>query len=175
MKSWISIFLLTFLCSTVFAKKKEPTENLFLITGKVLEISLTGAEPKDCGNVQIVVYQDQEIFVAFYSDAKGGYEFNLPVGFTYEIWFGGSTYVNKKVSIDTRDLPKSKGGYEVEWDLGLFRPYDKVDFVPLKEPFVKVQYSDEYGTLAADMEYTALRSKELDKVIKKAKKSGYIK
>ena len=175
MKFWFLIFCLGVLSTSAWAKKKEPTENLFLITGKVLEISLTGAEPKDCGNVQIVVYQDQEIFVAFYSDAKGGYEFNLPIGFTYEIWFGGSTYVNKKVSIDTRDLPKSRGGYEVELDMGLFRPYDKVDFVPLKEPFVKVEYSDEYGTLAADMEYTALRSKELDKVVKKAKKSGLIK
>lgn len=175
MKSWFLIFCLGVLSTAAWAKKKEPTENLFLITGKVLEISLTGAEAKDCGNVQIVVYQDQEIFVAFYSDAKGGYEFNLPVGFTYEIWFGGSTYVNKKVSIDTRDLPKAKGGYEVELDMGLFRPYDKVDFVPLREPFVKVAYSDEYGTLAADMEYTALRSKELDKVVKKAKKSGLIK
>ena len=175
MKSWFLILFLGVLGSPVLAKKKEPTENLFLITGKVLEISLTGAEAKDCGNVQIVVYQDQEIFVAFYSDAKGAYEFNLPVGFTYEIWFGGSTYVNKKVFIDTRDLPKARGGYEVELDMGLFRPYDKVDFVPLKEPFVKVAYSDEYGTLAADMEYTALRSKELDKVVKKAKKSGLIK
>lgn len=175
MKSWILICCFGVLSTSLWAKKKEPTENLFLITGKVLEISLTGGEPKDCGNVQIVVYQDQEIFVAFYSDAKGGYEFNLPIGFTYEIWFGGSTYVNKKVQIDTRDLPKSRGGYEVELDLGLFRPYDKVDFVPLKEPFVKVAYSDEYGTLAADMEYTALRSKELDKVVKKAKKSGLIK
>jgi hypothetical protein len=174
MRTLLSLFL-TALCLQAEAKKIKPMPDHFLLTGKIVEMDLVAGGDKECGNVQIVVYQGDEIFVAFYSEVNGAYEFNLPLGHSYEIWFGGSTYVNKKVYINARDLPPNKFGYEVELDMGLFRPVENVDFAPLHEPFVKIAYDEAFEALAVDMDYTILRSKELDKVIKKAKKSGLIK
>ena len=174
MRTIISLLFLA-LSLSGYAKKIKPTPDHFLVTGKIVEMSLNGAGDKECGNVQIVVYQGDEIFVVFYSDVNGGYEFNLPIGHSYEIWFGGSTFVNKKVYVNARELPPNKFGYEAELDMGLFRPVDNVDFAPLHEPWVKISYDQAYEALAVDLDYTLIRSRELDKVVKKAKKAGLIK
>jgi hypothetical protein len=98
--------------------------------------------------------------------------FEFPLGHQYEIVFGGSAFVNKKVDIDARTLKPRNGGYELNMDIRLFRPVNGFDFAMLNDPFVKFGYDQEYGQFITDETYSGPRAKELDKILKKAKKAN---
>jgi hypothetical protein len=163
------VMSLFFFSSSVFAKTKVE-EDIFLLHGKVFEMDIREGGDISASKVQVVVYQDNEIYVAFYTNVAGQFEFKLPVGHNYELWFGGSAYVNKKVTVDASSLKARKGGYDVEIDMGLFRPQEGFTFPMLDQPYVKVVWDAEYKQLVPDMAYTEGRKKELDKAIKKLKK-----
>ena len=167
--SSLTFMFLFFLSTSVFAKIKVE-EDSFLLHGKLYEVDIREGGDISAPKVQVVVYQDNEIYVAFYTNVTGQFEFKLPLGHHYELWFGGSAYVNKKVTVDASSLKARKGGYDVELDMGLFRPQDGFTFPELDEPFVKVVWNAEYEQLIPDMAYTDGRRKELDKAIKKLRK-----
>jgi hypothetical protein len=151
-------------------KKEEATGDYFLLKGKVLQLDPIEEKEEDAPNVQVVVYQEKEIYVAFYTEPTGVYEFYLPVGHTYEIWYGGSAYVNKKVAIDATQFPKEKKPRTVLMDMGLFRPVEGYDFPMLNAPYVKVAFDVEANEALADLEYTAALSDEISRLFRKIKK-----
>jgi hypothetical protein len=157
------------LCSSVFAKDKNSNDH-FKFEGKVFEHFVKTDEVMEAVNVQIMVYQDQELFVAFNTSGNGNFQFEFPLGHQYEIVFGGADFVNKKVDIDARTLKPRNGGYELNMDVRLFRPINGFDFAMLNDPFMKFDYDNEYGHFVPDEMYSAPRAKELDKLLKKAKK-----
>jgi len=142
----------------------------FLLRGKVYEVDMFQGTDKAAVSSQIVVYQEKELYVAFFTLNNGIYEFYLPVGHTYEIWYGGSAFVNKKVAIDSRMMSVSKKPAALDLDIGVFRPVDGQDFELLKEPYIQVTYDEEFGSLVPDMDYTDVRANELKKIFKKLKK-----
>jgi hypothetical protein len=177
MKSFISttLFVLLLVPGLMAQKNKKSKDEVsgdhYLIKGTIYQINpIEGTEEK-ASNVQVVVYQGTELFVAFFTGETGDYEFYLPIGYIYEVWYGGSAYVNKKVAIDATQFPKERKPRTVPLDMGLFRPIEKVEFPMLNAPFVKIAYDAELDQIAPDMEYTAKKNVELEKAFKKAKKS----
>jgi len=153
------------------AKKDQGTDS-FIIQGRVFEVDIVSGEDKPASEVQMVIYQDKDIYVAFYTQKNGDYEFQLPLGHEYEIWFGGSAFVNKKVYVDSRNVNPVKGQHEISLDMRLFRPMENYTFDVLDRPFVKFAWDSEYGQFLADLEYTEGLSKELEKIFRKVRKSG---
>lgn len=150
--------------------RKDLTGDYFHLTGKVYEVDMFEGTEKSAVATQIVVYQEKELYVAFYTEKNGLYEFYLPTGFQYEIWYGGSAFVNKIVTIDSRMLPKSKKPSKLDLDIGLFRPVEGHEFPLLKEPYVQVLYDEELASLVPDLDYTDEKSAQLEKIFRKLKK-----
>ncbi len=162
----------TFSADAQFRKvtKSPSTENHFLISGILYQQDIVKGNEIPAAHAQIVVYQNKELYVAFFGGADGSYSFYLPVGFDYEVWFGGSAFANKKLYIDATQLPEEKKPREVALDVTLFRAVEGVDFSILNEPYVRMSYDPESDNIRLDEEYTRKRKAELDKSLKKAKK-----
>lgn len=163
------------LCSTVNAQfrkvnKSTSLENHFLISGIIYHYDILSDKEMPAANVQIAIYQDKDLYVAFFGGADGAYSFYLPVGFEYEVMFGGSAFVNKRVRIDATQFPEERKPREVLLDLSLFRNVEGADFSLLEEPYVHIIYDPEADRILPDEAYTIKRKTELDKAIKKAKK-----
>jgi hypothetical protein len=176
MRSFIAtLILFSLFVPALSAQKKQKNKgevsgDHYLIKGTIFQINpLEGTEEK-ASNVQVVVYQGNELFVAFFTGETGDYEFYLPIGASYEVWYGGSAYVNKKVAIDATQFPKERKPRTVPLDMGLFRPIENVEFPTLNSPFVMIGYDPEFDQIAPDMDYTAKKNMELEKVFKKIKK-----
>lgn len=169
MKSLI-YFLLMMVSLQGFAKK-EVRADRFIIQGQIFEVDIMNETDKSAQNVQIIVYQDKEVYASFYCKENGAYEFILPIGHEYELWFGGKDFVNKKAYVDTRSMPAKSSGYECNLDIGLFRPLKNVEFPCLVDHYVKVRFDSEYKQLIPDYEYSQFKAKEVEKAIRKAKKT----
>ena len=150
--------------------KTASTENHFHISGVIYHYDLVKGDEVPAAHTQIVIYQNKELYVAFFGGADGLYSFYLPIGFEYEVWFGGSAFANKKLYIDATQLPEEKRPRDLTLDVSLFRAVEGVDFSILDEPFVRMAFDAESDQVRMDEEYTRKRKVELDKAIKKAKK-----
>ena len=146
------------------------TVNHFLLSGVIYHYDIVKGDEVPAAHAQIVVYQNKELYVAFFGGADGLYSFYLPIGFEYEVWFGGSAFANKKLYIDATQFPEEKRPRELTLDVSLFRAVEGVDFSILDEPLVRMAYDPEMDQVRTDEEYARNRKVELDKVIKKAKK-----
>jgi hypothetical protein len=162
--------LLTFFTGLSQTTRKDITGDYFHLTGKVYEVDMFEGTEKSAVATQIVVYQEKELYVAFFTEKNGLYEFYLPAGFQYEIWYGGSAFVNKIVTVDSRMLPKSKKPSKLDLDIGLFRPVEGQEFPLLKDPYVQVIYDEELGGMVPDFDYTDDKSAQLEKIFRKLKK-----
>jgi hypothetical protein len=152
--------------------KKDQATDLFVVQGRIFEIDILSEEDMPASEVQVVIYQDKDIYVAFYTRKNGDYEFQLPLGHEYEIWFGGSTFVNKKVYVDSRNVKPGKGQHEIALDMGLFRPMDNYTFELLDKPIVQFVWDTEFEQFLPDLEYTDGVYRELEKIFRKIRKSG---
>lgn len=170
----LSAILLLFSEVSYGQKKAKKTGDLlidtFVLKGKVQEIDMFDDITKEAPEVHVVVYQEKEIFVAFFTQKDGSYEFHLPYGYQYEIWYGGSAFVNKKVSVDTKKLAPGKQEMPLNMDIALFRPVDGYEFELLNEPYVNVTFDETTKTLVPDLEFTEIKADELSKLFRKIKK-----
>jgi len=175
MRIYILFFSLLLVQSSVEAQfrkvnKAISKENHFYINGIIYQYDILKGSETPAPHAQVVVYQNNELYVAFFAGEDGSYSFFLPIGFEYEVAFGGSAFVNKKLKIDATQLPEEKTPRDIGLDFTLFRSVDNIDFAVLKEPFVLMNYDAEADALRIDDVYTRTRKAELDKVLKKAKK-----
>ncbi len=166
-----SIIAIAISALSVLSSNTKPVNNKnFLIHGVVVEVDLQDPDEKVSKDTQIIVYQDGEIYVAFNTDDKGKYEFNLPIAHTYKVVYGGTKFVNKSIYIDAENLPRKKYGHNVELDMGLFHDYEGVDFSFLDEPMAQIAYNDEYNKLLFDEKYSMQKWKEMRKCMKQVQK-----
>ncbi len=166
----ILIILLTISSIAQRSKKDDSNGDYYMLKGSVYEVDMITENEKKASDVQVVVYQDHELFVAFFTDAAGAYEFFLPLGHSYEVWFGGAAFVNKKVAVDATQFPKERKPRTVTLDMGLFRPIEGVEFPMLNTPFVNIRYDAEMDEISPDFEFTGRKTEELNKYFVKIKK-----
>jgi hypothetical protein len=175
MRKYLFLFLGVMAFSSVEAQlrkvnKSISTENHFFINGIIYQYDIVKDSEAPASHAQVVVYQNNELYVAFFAGEDGSYSFYLPIGFEYEVAFGGSAFVNKKLKVDATQLPEEKKPREVILDISLFRSVDDVDFAILNEPYLFMAYDPEMDVLRLNEEYTRKRKIELDKALKRAKK-----
>ncbi len=166
----ILILLLAIPALSQKSKKEDINGDFYMLKGIVYEIDMLTEVEKKASNAQVVVYQDHELYVAFFTTESGEYDFFLPLGHSYEVWFGGAAFVNKKVAVDATQFPKERKPRTVILDIGLFRPIEGVEFPILNTPFVKISYDAEMDEISPDFEFTARKSEELQKYFVKIKK-----
>jgi hypothetical protein len=151
--------------------KKNPDADHFLLKGNVYEIDHIAETEGKAKDTQVVIFQDDEIYVAFNTSTNGGtYEFYLPINYNYNVFYGGETYVNKIVNIDSRQFPSEKKPRIVKLNVGLFKPVEGYSFEMMKAPFVMVKYNPETDVVEPDYEYTEAKTDQIVKYFKKIKK-----
>jgi len=173
MKSIFTIVLSYLLVNFGHAQsdKKYNDADHFLLKGSVYEIDHLEDTEGKAKSVPVVIFQDDEIYVAFNTGQSNGvYEFYLPINHEYNIWYGGDTYVNKIVNVDSKQFPSEKRPRTVKLNVGLFKPIDGYAFEMMKDPFVKVKYNVEMDTIEPDMEYTEGKTDQVMKYFRKIKK-----
>ena len=63
----LTFVIFALLTTPLFAKKEVGEEN-FVVQGKIFEIDIMSEADKEATNVQVVIYQDREIYAAFNSN-----------------------------------------------------------------------------------------------------------
>lgn len=108
-------------------------EDLFLVFGSV---------KLDDGNkrlegVEVIVYQDGEVFDQLKTNAKGDYDFELPLRHLYTFSFVLDGHSNKRIEVDASGIPESViGNRNMDLDMSM---------LPLPEGFDRSIFEDAYG------------------------------
>lgn len=108
-------------------------EDLFLVFGSV---------KLDDGNkrlegVDVIVYQDGEVFDQLKTNAKGDYDFELPLRHLYTFSFVLDGHSNKRIEVDASGIPESViGNRNMDLDMSM---------LPLPEGFDRSIFEDAYG------------------------------
>ncbi len=154
---------LAWLLIAMYSHAQSNTES-FVIQGKITQIDWLSGEEKPAANCQVVVYEAKDIYVVFFADEQGHYEFELPFGKEYTVWFGGSSFVNQLVSIYTHVPEKIWRHQEYDLNLQLFQPVDEEDFDILNEPYKILEYTGEGRLIFERPDYGEKKAKELEAV-----------
>lgn len=172
--------LFTFLVSSMLILGGSPAEDLepvsnahVLIHGFTVEKVFGSENEANAPDTRCIVYKDNEIYVAFKSNEKGEYVFNLPIGQKYELVFGGPDFVNKKVVLDARGcMPKKKEGHIVEMDMSLFRPVDGIDYSDMENPVVRWYFNQNERNIVPDFDVVDAMWRTVEKLYKKSEKTA---
>ncbi|MEO0403293.1 MAG: hypothetical protein AAF193_00330 [Bacteroidota bacterium] len=150
----------------------RPISNEYvLIHGNVQEIQLTSDDIEDAQAVRCIVYREGEIYVAFKTDESGDYLFNLPVGYDYELVFGGDDYVNKRITMDVTNLPAEKKGVTFKCDMRVFKANPEIKQLSVfDDPVAKFNYDKRTRKVLPDLEYLDEHSWDVEKAMKKIAK-----
>ncbi|MFT7208785.1 MAG: hypothetical protein ACI93E_000412 [Flavobacteriales bacterium] len=146
-------------------------EKHFLIYGDVIEQVYGSENRANAPNTRVIVYRENEIYVAFKSDARGEYIFNLPLGHKYELTYGGENFVNKRIVIDATNAKVSKSGYSLEMNMSLFRPVEEMDYTEMDtNPVVSFSYDQDIRDIVPDLDVVDAMWRKVDKLYKKSEK-----
>ncbi|MDA7708584.1 hypothetical protein N8802_00020 [Flavobacteriales bacterium] len=108
-------------------------EDLFLVFGSV---KLEDAN-KRLEGVDVIVYQDGEVFDQLKTNAKGDYDFELPLRHLYTFSFVLDGHSNKRIEVDASGIPESViGNRNMDLDMSM---------LPLPEGFDRSIFEDAYG------------------------------
>lgn len=142
-----------------------------VLYGTTVEMLYGSETEANAPSTRVLVYKEGELYTAFKSNEKGEYVFNLPIGEVYELHFGGESFVNKRVTIDTRALKEAKRGKrEVSMDISLFRPVETVDYSAMNEPVVLWYFDRSAKEMVPDLEVIDTMFRTVDKLYRKSEK-----
>jgi hypothetical protein len=149
----------------------QPIDDSHLVIyGNVVEILYGSENEANAPLTQVVIYRDNEIFSAFRSNERGEYVFNLPVGYAYELDFGGSSFVNKRVIIDTRACSGKPANHTIAMDIALFRPVETMDYSAMQEPIVRWYFDKTSKEMVPDFNVVEAMMRTVDKLYRKSEK-----
>jgi len=144
--------------------------NYLYLNGLISDMDIASGSEKPLPYSQVVIFQNNELYVSFYGGKDGSYSFFLPLGFEYEIRYGNSTFVNKKLALDATQIDEDDKPRNIRMDVALFKPVEGADFSILNEPYARLIYDPELDAVRSDEEYSRKRKPEIDRSIKRAKK-----
>lgn len=122
-----------------------------LIHGRLVEIQYGSEMHGVAPGVLAVVYRDGELFSAFRTDRKGDFVFNLPVGWEYDISFGGDDFVNRRLRVDlTTLIPGECAKPVVFQEMSLFKPVGGMDYSEMEEVQIVWRFSTETAQIEQD-------------------------
>lgn len=124
------------------------------------KLMVYGSIKTDEGNkrmvgVQVVVWQDGSVYDQLETDAKGNYDFELPLRHLYVFSFEIVGYGMKRIEVDVLGVPLSVlGSRNMNLDLTLFELLPGFDTSILESPYGKGSYSADENTVIFDSNYT---------------------
>jgi hypothetical protein len=129
----------------------QAQEDLFLVFGSVkIEES-----SKRLQGVRVVVLQDGQVFDELMTDAKGDYEFELPLRHDYEFSFEFDGHSNKRIQVDASGIPMDvKGNRNMDLDMTMFPLPEGFDASIFENPYGKGEYDDAKNTVVFDSNFT---------------------
>lgn len=169
---------LIILCSYTYkdANSRPVDKHHFLIHGNVIELSPEDMIENQISGTQIIVYQNDEIYVAFDTDEKGDYEFNLPNGYDYSIHYGTRAFVPKKIDINASEVYEKRDGHSLKLNVAVFKEVENVDYAVMDEPMSKFNFEMGKRSFDIDYEYAEYKlgqMRDLYKTMKKMKKKNF--
>jgi len=166
------LLLLGFTIPVIYAAQDDTKirGDHFLVKGTISRVDFPDNESEIAPYTQVVIYQDDDLYVTFFADEQGQYSFYLPISKTYTLHFGGSAYINKKVLIDATQLSKERKPRELTLDMALFREMEGIEFPMMTEYWQIFKYNAESDELASDLAYHNRKKNELEKFAKKLRK-----
>jgi tetratricopeptide (TPR) repeat protein len=143
--------VLCFLMLGVFQPSAWAQEDLFLVFGSV-KMDDTN---KRLGGVQVVVYQDGAKYDELSTDAKGDYDFELPLRHDYTFSFELEGHSNKRIEVDASGIPETTtGNRNMDLDMTLFPLPPGFDASIFDGPYGRGAYDDAKNTVAFDNNVT---------------------
>lgn len=171
MKQWAFFFLtLAPFLNCIAQENTKIGGDHFLIEGMITRCDFPDNTSEAAPYTQVVIYQDDDLFVTFFADEEGHYTFYLPISKTYTLHFGGSAYINKKIQVDATQLSKERKPRKLTLDVELFREVEGVEFSMLTEYWQLFRYNPETDELTNDLAYHNRKKMELEKLAKKLRK-----
>ena len=168
------MILFLYICFSMLVSVAQEDQKVrgdyFLVQGNLSRTDFPSTDAESAPYTQVVIYQDDDLFVTFFADESGHYSFYLPISKTYSLHFGGSAYINKKILIDATQLSKEKRPRELNLDVELFREMEGVEFPMLAEYWQIFKYNPESDELLSDHVYGNRKKMELEKLAKKQRK-----
>lgn len=105
--------------------------------------------------VRVVVYQDGTEFDAIVTDAKGGYEFDLPLRHAYVFSFQYDGHSNKRIEVDASGIPLDvRGARNMDLDMSMMPLPPGFDAKIFEDLYGKGQYNANENTVIFDNNYT---------------------
>ena len=126
-------------------------EDLFLVFGSV---KLEDAN-KRLEGVDVIVYQDGEVFDQLKTNAKGDYDFELPLRHLYTFSFVLDGHSNKRIEVDASGIPESViGNRNMDLDMSMLPLPDGFDRSIFEDAYGRGEYDANKNTVVFDNNYT---------------------
>ncbi|MDE0978539.1 MAG: hypothetical protein OSA78_00960 [Flavobacteriales bacterium] len=143
------------LVSLVLVGLYQPTiaaqDDLFLVFGSV---KMDDTNKRILG-VKVVVYQDGSVFDELFTDAKGDYDFELPLRHDYAFSFELDGHSNKRIEVDASGIPESAlGNRNMDLDMTMFPLPPGFDESIFNDAYGRGEYNDAKNTVVFDSNYT---------------------
>ena len=132
------------------------------------------ADRKKLAGVEVSVTRDGAPFDALTTDAKGAYDFQLPLRHDYVFSFTYPGYGVKRIRVDGSKVPPEdlKGGFRLDMPMSLFKLVDGFNPAILEDYYGKASFDPVKNTIAFDFSHTErMRNKvkaEFDRVARMA-------
>ena len=141
-------FLMLFL---QFSQSSSAQEDLFLVFGSV---KLEDGNKRLQG-VDVIVYQDGEVFDQLKTNAKGDYDFELPLRHLYTFSFVLDGHSNKRIEVDASGIPESVvGNRNMDLDMSMMPLPLGFDASIFEDAYGRGEYDANKNTVVFDNNYT---------------------
>lgn len=138
-------------CCLFFSIAGNAQEDLFLVFGSV---KLEDAN-KRLGGVDVIVYQDGNEFDRLTTNAKGDYDFELPLRHLYTFSFVLDGHSNKRIEVDASGIPESViGNRNMDLDMSMLPLPNGFDASIFEDPYGRGEYDANKNTVVFDNNYT---------------------
>jgi hypothetical protein len=124
---------------------------------------------KKLEGVLVQIMKDGAIFDSYDAGSSGKYDFNLAIGFAYDIKFSKADYLPKVIRVDTRNIPEEDVGmgFDIAVDGTLFQMIEGFNTDILRDPMAIAKYDKNGDGFAFDFGYTEKKQKEIDAEFKR--------
>jgi hypothetical protein len=133
------------------------------------------ADRKKLAGVEVSVTRDGAPFDVLMTDAKGAYDFQLPLRYDYVFSFTYPGYGVKRIRVDGSKVPPEdlKGGFRLDMPMSLFKLIDGFNTAILEDYFGKATFDPVKNTISFDMAHTdAMRNRVKQEFERVARMAG---
>lgn len=119
--------------------------------------------------VQVIVFKNGAQEKVFDAGNSGKFDFNLPLGYSYDLKFSRADYVTKILRVDTRNIPAEDraGGFQLDMEPSLFKYIEGFNTDILKDPMGKAAFDTQTSSITFDFDYTASMNKKIEDEFKR--------